>query len=443
VAAVLDLAAAQQCVDRSLSLLRRTYHPSELGGGGWYHRLDSNTPGPSATAVALNSFHLCGVDTDHFRDGMTFLKRRQVVSTDPMLNGGWAVNTSFGFPVTEATGWVARYLGMARLGLVSGSPSIGSACRWLVVNQNDDGGWGSFYGEPSRIWLTCLALRALIELNPHEPGVTAGAEWLLNQQAPCGGAWGEVATAPPTVTHTAFVLTTLQDIRRSTGGRVVSGVAEEAHGWLERHVQTDRLYDEAARVENYNISRDTDRGPLTWHASVWHPGLPFAVSALSRQPGHVDPDLLASAVQALVTSQLPAGHWPALDGSAGISMWSVWPFVQALADVLQHPPVSARARITWLTPDAFVVQERDGRDERLGALLRRSRRARWWRIARRSWATFILGLSLVLGLGLVVADVLGWKDLLLGLALPIGLLLLQEVRARRVAVNTKSRALGG
>ena len=106
----IDGNAIETMVDRSLSLLTRTYHASTDLRGGWYHRLDSPNPGPSATASGMANFRLHGRVFEHEAECLRFLHHRQVVSSDYRLDGGWAVNTSFGQPVTEATGLVTRLL---------------------------------------------------------------------------------------------------------------------------------------------------------------------------------------------------------------------------------------------------------------------------------------------------------------------------------------------
>lgn len=429
---VIDLQRLHQSLERSLDLLRTHYRSSPSGGGGWYHRLENEIPGPSATAVGLNSFLLCGSTIDHLGEGLAFLRSRQVQSDDPVKNGGWAVNTSFGQPVTEATGWVSRFLGLARIGLRPEAPNVELAYRWLVNNQNGDGGWGSFAGQPSRTWLTCMALRAIAVLYPHSPAVDDGVEWLLKQRSASLPAWGERGASLPTVTHTAFVLLTLSDVLGSSYDKRVGDVVNSAYRWLEDHLQTDVIHDEAARVENYNVTGQTLEGrPITWLSSIWHPGLPFAVSALVRHPNGCRPDLLCSAVETIIDRQLGDGSWPSLDGAAGISVWAVWPFVQALSDVEKIPIASIDAKITWISSNAIVVQRGDARAEAIGSLLRGSRRKAVVRNIRRHWATAVLVLFVVAGLSGVMLNWLEAKDFALSLLLPVVLLVIQEARHRR------------
>jgi hypothetical protein len=423
---MIDLSAVHDCIERSLNLFRRTYSPSAIGGG-WYHRLEAEIPGPSATAVGLNSFFLVG-SSEHLSDGLAFLRARQVQSDEDRRNGGWAVNTSFGQPVTEATGWVARFLGLARLGFVPEAPDVERAYRWILRNQNSDGGWGSLFGQPSRIWLTCMALRALIQLNPQSPAIPRAAEWLLEQQSPAAPAWGEGRTSPPTVTHTSFALLTLSDVRASLHDQRVTGIIERAYDWLESSVDVSSIYDDAARVENYNVTCESDEGHVTWHTSVWHPGLPFTVSALLCHPRGSRPSVICSAVQTILDSQLDDGHWPNLDGAAGISVWAVWPFLQALSDVANSPYTTRHDRITWISGDALVLQHLGARDERVSTLLRSNRRAELSQAVKRRWATIVLVVFVVLGLSALAGGLLAWQEFTLGLALPVTLFVIQEAQ---------------
>ncbi|SHN47111.1 prenyltransferase/squalene oxidase repeat-containing protein [Cryptosporangium aurantiacum] len=296
----LDFGEIDACVERALELLRHTYR-SGPGGAGWYHRLDVDQPGPSATAAGLAAFLVFGREFDALPAALAFLSRRQITAADAVLDGGWAVNTSVGRPVTEATSLVTWLLHRARLDFTPDGPDLRRACRWLIANQNSDGGWGSFRGQPSRIWLTAMAIRALTSLEPFESGVQSGVEWLLRNRDPLTRAWGEVPGGPPTVTHTAIVVTTLADVQ--SGGRRgdVTDALAAGYAWLAGNVRTSRIDDEDARTEEYNVSWAGEGSTgFTWQSTVWHPSLPYALSALTRAPDGVRLDLVAQSVRTIL-----------------------------------------------------------------------------------------------------------------------------------------------
>lgn len=423
---IIDIAAVDQRLSASLSLLRRTYSSAEEGGGGWYHQLDIAAPGPTATGVALTAFHQSGDKCEHFADALSFLKARQVRSPDPLLDGGWAMNTSLGLPVVEATGWVSRYLGLARCDLLDGGPDVRRACRWLVNNQNGDGGWGSFRDSPSRVWLTCLALRALVQLNPHEPAVFRGVEWLLARQDRGCGAWGETDLGRPTVTHTAFALITLAEL----GVDRTQGNIAAAYEWLVSNFDPSTIDDSQARVESYNITRFIDGSPAILHTSLLHYGMPIVLSALLRHPGTPPAGLICAGFETILGTQLEGGYWPNIQGGDSPSIWAIWPFVQALIDI-RHLPLTRAADQITLLPTVVVITRQEANGRSLSALLRTQR---WFTITRffaRFWASLLLFLSALTGLVLIGIGHFDWKDYILGLIVPIGLLILQEAQKRR------------
>jgi len=420
-----------RCAERSLALLSRTFHSVPNVGGGWYHRLDTDVPGPSATAVALHSFLLFDRRPDHLADGLTFLRSRQVICDDSQLSGGWAVNTSAGRPVLEATSVVARFLGSSRLTLDKDCPSANKAYEWIVHNQNADGGWGSFRGQASRIWLTAMAIRALIELNLHDRAATAGIEWLLSSRDASNVAWGERPDASATITHTAFVLSALVDNKFTEGNRkVVSGI-EQGYSWLTDNLLPASIFDDSARVETYNVAYNDTGGQVTWQNSIWHSGLPYALSALVRQPGGADGSLVAQSLRTILTSQLPDGRWPNADSAAGISVWAVWPFLDALADFMDRSPLRDDDRIWWITRESMLVTRGTDVGKSLRKLLRRSRVSVLQRLSKRYWATAILVLALLTGAGFTVSGLLAWSVFGFALVVPILLVGIQEFMVRK------------
>lgn len=325
---------------------------------------------------------------------------------------------------------MVRLLGFGHLMVGSGSPDAVRAYQWIVKNQNSDGGWGSFLGQPSRVWLTAMAIRALVEINLNDPCVASGVEWLCASRDPSTSAWGEVPQGSATVTHTAFVLTCLVESR--TGGQRahVDEAIRKGFHWLQTHVDTAAIYDDTARVESYNVSYIKGQRTVTWQNSVWHPSLPFVLAALVRHPAGADPNLIVAAVHKIVNSQSADGRWPNADGAAGISVWSVWPFIDALSDFLQKTPVRGADRVTWLSSNSIMIRRGSDASKSLARLSWSSGISAGKTLLKRHWATTLLGLTLIFGAILTIFGVLEIKDSALALALPVFLVVVQEFIAR-------------
>jgi squalene-hopene/tetraprenyl-beta-curcumene cyclase len=75
----------------------------------------------------------------------------------------------------------ARVLAAYRdLGLAN-DPAAVRGVRWLLDNQNDDGGWGGGRGTPSSVEETALAVEVLLDLAPGDERVQRGLTWLVER----------------------------------------------------------------------------------------------------------------------------------------------------------------------------------------------------------------------------------------------------------------------
>jgi hypothetical protein len=363
---------------------------------------------------------------EHEQQCLRFLQKRQIRSNDLLLDGGWAVNTSAGQPVTEATAMVAHVLVRTGTALMSGSPDARRAGAWLVNNQNGDGGWGSFRDQESRVWLTAMAVRALGELDRRSSALIEGATWLVTARDPASHGWGERPRHAATVTHTSYVLTALVDSGLAATDRAVADAVTDGFAWLASHLNPARLHDDHARLESYNVSRmDADGSTVMWENTIWHHGLPFAVSALVRQPGTVRFDLVVTAARTLITSQMDDGRWPSVDSSATFSVWTVWPFLETLADLRARLPLRSGQVLTPLSTQAAIVQggsDLDVAPQRLLGAVRWRARKRW---LRRHWAAVAIGLLLAGGVALVATGLFEAQEVGFGLGVPVVLLVIQ------------------
>ncbi|TYK42886.1 prenyltransferase/squalene oxidase repeat-containing protein [Actinomadura decatromicini] len=435
--AAIDLAVLHARLEESLDVLRDTYAHALGTGGGWYHELTRPEPGMTATALGLLAFVEAGRPFEYFDEGLAFLASRQTASGDALRDGGWATKTSLGMPVVEATGWIARFLARARCDLRDDAPDLKRAYQWLLRNQNPDGGWGSLHGCRSRVWLTCLALRALSQLNPYDPAVDRGVEWLTADRTAARPAWGPTQEAAPTVTHTAFALVTLAEARPD----LRTDRLLDAYDWLLAHLDPD---DDHTWIETYDVSPraaasngtasngTASNGPApepVWRLALWHYGLPIALSALLRDPRGPHGPAVARAFRTLVRGEAADPRWNVGPGGRA-SLWTLWWRLETLTALSRVPLAGSGDVLHWL-PDATVVQRAHARGRPLADLLPHRRLVDPVGFARRHWAAVVLGAvcsGSVLG---VAAGAWGWRDFWLSVILPVVLTSVDESVKRR------------
>ncbi|MBO2452785.1 terpene cyclase/mutase family protein [Actinomadura barringtoniae] len=421
----IDMAVLGDRVNESLDVLRDSYTPNAAPGmgGGWYHELARPEPGTTATALGLLAFVEAGRSFEHFDECLAFLTSRQTTSADPLRDGGWATKTSLGMPVVEATAWIARLLARARCDLREDAPDVRRAFRWLIRNQNSDGGWGSLLGSPSRVWLTCLALRALVQLNPYHPSVERGVEWLTADRTGHRPAWGATPNAAPTVTHTAFALLTLAEVRPGDHDERLLA----AYDWLLRTVDFD---DDHTWIETYNVSPNGSGSKPMWRLALWHYGLPIALAALLRDPRGVPGVTVSRAFRTLTRQEFTDPRVNGIPGGGHSSLWTLWWRMEALTALSRQPLAHPEDVLHWL-PDATIVQRAHARSLPLQALLPRRPRVDVLLLIRRFWTTLLLAGVALLSLVGVAVGAWHWRDFWLSVSLPIVLTIVQEAARKR------------
>jgi Prenyltransferase and squalene oxidase repeat len=325
------------------------------------------------------------------------------------------VTTSFGRPVLEATAWVGRLLGTAHLLLNAEAPDGARGLRWLADNQNDDGGWGSLKNHPSRVYHTCLAVQAIRSLAPRHSALDAATTWLMNSRDPASGAWGAVDGAPPTVVHTSWTLETF------AAGQEIPQDACGGYTWLLEVLNPDKITDNQADVESYNIHLEAD----VLQGTLWHAALPRAMSALLKHPEGPPWDMLARMVSTTISAQGTGGApgaWPNPGGGAGVSIWAVYPYIEALTDVLRCPAIAPSRQIRSYGRVGIISTGMQGRSATrvvLGAITRE-----FWLVVQDKWTTTVLACTVAAAAVLTVLSTISVELGLVGIIFPILLLAL-------------------
>ncbi len=417
---MIDIGVLDKRINNSLDLLRDNYSRGD-GGGGWYHELGS-PPGFTATAVGLLAFAETDRRFEHLDEALAFLRKGQVTSPDPLLDGGWPTNSSKGRPVVEATAWIGRLLALGRCGLTAGAPDAARAYAWLRENQNEDGGWGSLKGAESRVWLTCLALRAITALDPYSPAIERGTGWLMANRDARDSAWGETRKGPATVTHTAFALLTLSEAGHGANDDRLLRAYDSLRAKLADPGEGDRY----TWIETYFVTPGEAPGD---RFNLWHYGLPVALSALLRDPRGTPAALVCEAFATIVRTDVHDPIWRGYPGRSGPSLWSVWWCLEALIELRRHSEIRAGDLLVWL-PKAVVLQRAEARELPLAAIVPH-RRLDVAGLLTRHWTALLLAMVTLISIGGSAAGVFGWKDVGLSLLFPTVLLLVQETINRR------------
>jgi len=331
-----------------------------------------------------------------------------------------------GHPVVEATGWVTWALTKARCGyLVAETPDAGKGYRWLVANQNPDGGWGSFSGAPSRVWLTCVAMLGIAEASPHDPVLDPAVDWLMSQRHGEAEGWGWMSNSPATTTHTAMALYSIMSIRSGWADRRVI----DGYEWLVEHLDTAHVDDQHARIEGYNVQAIGSHGPEVWATNLVHYGLPWAVSALLKHPAAPPGEDISAGIETILRTQLPSGSWPNIQGASGASIWALWPFVEALSSLRRLVSLVPAANVL-MAKGVVIIQSKEKNRYSLSALIRAQRRFSIGRFFGRYWPAMLVMFSVLAGLIFVGLKQVAIREFLLGLIVPVGIFVIQEVRHR-------------
>jgi hypothetical protein len=396
--AVLTNKLIDSAVQRSLSCLRSNFRTTENGQAGWYHYLDDPKPGVTASAVGLYCFWLADASFERTDQVVKYLLS-QGVKAD--AGTAWGVRTTSGVPIVEATAWVLRALSVPQARSPETSAAVNGGIAWLEGNQNTDLGWGSYKGEPSRVFHTALSILALLDAGGSPKVISNGIKWLIEAQSPQQPAWGPLPSVDPTMFHTSVALMALTKVAGSLPGAAVNQTEE----WLFERLTPGEHVEEATSVEEYNVPYVHNEASYTFQNSLPHFAGPVALTALLD--AGVDPlqakifQVVGSIINSQDTSEsLLAGTWRLPRSPTRPSIWAVWPFVAALTTARRRVVPCSGSTATLLFTGCAIVQSEGSARHLTRRLLIRNAALDWLR--ERKIAVGLWTIALVFAIVLVV-----------------------------------------
>jgi hypothetical protein len=413
--------AIRAALNKPLTLLRQTYRsvPNEELFG-WYHYLDDPKPGVTASAVALYCFDLAGDRFERTEEVLLYLKNTQIASSDIRNNGGWPVRTTLTFPIIESTAWVVRSLALNKTLFGERAPGIQAGYEWIVNNQNMDYGWASCHGQPSRTFHTALALLAITSFNRYSKEASMGADWLLKHQKRDIPGWGATPDSKPTILHTCFALLALSEIPNKINRQIIHDSLE----WVESVLDTKSLTELYSLSEDYDIPFVDNGNQMIYQNSLPHFCLPIAVYSILKLSDGVISQRICEAVETILQEQNDDGTWTLPRNPTRSSIWSLWPFMAALTELLRTPLVKYSTEIVILAPNVVVLQPENA-PYSLRQILMRMAILPLTRFVKLYYGWMVMILFVIGGLISLTQGWMGINEFLLSLLFPILLLVLQ------------------
>lgn len=412
-------------VDNALKCLRTSVR-SAATGSGWYHYLDDPQPGVTASAVGLYTFALAGQRFERTAEVVRFLLSQQVTSTDDR-DGGWAVRTTNGVPIIEATAWVVRALRLPGVDLAEAGDSLRRGVAWIERNQNTDFGWGSYRGQPSRVFHTALTMLALQEGGGTDAVISNSQRWLIESQNVDQPAWGPIPGAPPTLLHTSFVLLALA--RRE--GALSSTSVRDICDWIFERLEPGAQVEQETTVEEYDVPLPGD-SRTEFQNSLPHFAGPVALAALLHAGADPFRTKMFAAATEICAAQTGGGSWVLPRSPVRPSIWAIWPFVAALSSIraIALPTPTSRAHLVF---QGCCIVHTENTDRQLTRRILIKNAAFDW-LRRRRIDIVLYGIALLIAgtaAALLLLGLLGPMEALLTLLVPVLLVAFQLVWSRR------------
>lgn len=434
--AVLRRASIDTSISLALTCLRGHFRtiPSHAdnpaAAAGWYHYLDDQNPGITASAVGLYCFSLANVEFERTDQIVNYLVSRQIKTP---AGGGWAVRTTNDFPIVEATAWVVRSLNLPQTRKRETREALDSGIEWLESNQNTDFGWGSYKGQPSRVFTTALSVLALHESGGSRTVINNAYKWLIESQSSSQPAWGPMPGSQPTVLHTSWALLALLTI---SGTLPVTSVHQTIE-WLTERLRPGAHVEKETAVEEYDVPYNHRERSYTFQNSLPHFAAPIALTALLRAGADPFQKKTFDAISEIIRAQETidptlCGSWELPRSPRRPSIWAIWPFVAALASARAAIFPASDSTATLLFSGCALIQSSSTTKHLTRRLLIRNALIDW--IQQRKLTIALWGVAILA----VIIPLVLWRTgqltldvFLIALGLPTLLLLFQILWDRR------------
>jgi len=426
-----------EAIRLALACLRSSFRTMPDGKAGWYHYLDDKKPGVTASAVGLYCFDLAGIPFERTNQVADYLLSQQ---KDAPVGRGWAVRTTNGVPIVEATAWVLRALAGPQVRSVRTAQAVADGVAWLEDNQNTDFGWGSYKDHDSRVFTTCLSVLALQESGGSSDVIKNAVSWLIEAQSPNQPAWGALPQGEPTMLHTSVSLLAMM----SVPGSLTSAAIRQSTEWLQARLEPGRHYEKATQSEDYDVPYHYGGRTLNFQNSLPHFAGPMTVVALLRSGAEPLQVRVFDALNAIVQSQetdVPSlsGTWELPRSPTRPSIWALWPFLAALTSAQAKIVPGVESTATLLFPGCAIIQSETSTRHLTRRLLIRNALLDWLkqrRFAVGLWAVALLAVVTIISLWLI--GQLTLSVFLIALVFPVLIVVFQMLWDRSKRAKGKS-----
>lgn len=415
----IEVSAIQDSVRRAADLIQRNFIITNEFCG-WHQYIGERRVGPPATSMGLLILKYAKRKFDYLGNAQEQLRKFQFQTSDPLTDGGWTIRSITRYPITDSTAWVL--IGLVSTGELIQSTCIQKGLNWLLINRNKDGGWGGKLGNPSRVWSTFWASWAVSLIQPGHESLHGVVTWLKRSQNADGG-WGEIPGKNSTAIHTALALLALND----SGEDPSSKPCRDGVEWLYSHWNPVSMWDGDSKLEEYDIFLSSE----SWdRVQIRHFNTQWAVTALVRIGDGIFRHEVFRAMKYILAQQNAEGYWPHPASRDRILIWGIHDSLLALVTFASSfGQLSGTGALDLY--DNVVVFNKVGTNTTFLSLILLETRGRVLSFARNYWTLGIVVLYLLSIYPLVTYAHFEWKDILIGMIVPILLVFYQVLLQRR------------